>query len=143
MASGPGYLLQFSNLSAIIGAIMWPVDLVICCIKFSNLSAIIGAIMWLVDLVICCIKFSNLSAIIGAIMWLVDLVICCIKLSNFSAIIGAIKWPVDLVICCKGGPTPETNEIVTLICSCHNFFFPFFCANTFYTSLLLIVCALK
>ena len=22
----------------------------------------------------------------------------------------------------KGGTTPETNEIVTLICSCHNFF---------------------
>ena len=29
------------------------------------------------------------------------------------------------------------------ICSCHNFFPPFFCANTFDTSLLLIVCALK
>ena len=22
----------------------------------------------------------------------------------------------------QGGSTPETNEIVTLICSCHNFF---------------------
>ena len=42
-----------------------------------------------------------------------------------------------------GGTPPETNEIVTNICSCHNFFFPFFCANNFYTSLLLIVCALK
>ena len=42
-----------------------------------------------------------------------------------------------------GGAIPKTNEIVTLICSCHNFFFPFFCANTFYTSLLLIVCALR
>ena len=41
------------------------------------------------------------------------------------------------------GNLPETNEIVTDICSCHNFFFPFFCANTFDTSLLLIVCALK
>ena len=29
------------------------------------------------------------------------------------------------------------------ICSCHNFFPPFFCADNFYTSLLLIVCALR
>ena len=36
----------------------------------------------------------------------------------------------------------ETNEIVTNICSCITFP-PFFCANTFDTSLLLIVCALK
>ena len=43
----------------------------------------------------------------------------------------------------EGGTTPETNEIGTHICSSHNFFSPFFCANTFDTSLLLIVCALK
>ena len=42
----------------------------------------------------------------------------------------------------EGDTTPETSKIVTLICSCHNFF-PFFCANTFDTSLLLIVCALR
>ena len=29
------------------------------------------------------------------------------------------------------------------IYSCHNFFPPFFCANTFDTNLLLIVCALR
>ena len=28
-------------------------------------------------------------------------------------------------------------------CTCHNFFFPFLCANNYYTSLLLIVCALR
>ena len=44
---------------------------------------------------------------------------------------------------CVWGTLPETNEIVIHIYSCHNIFFPFFCANTFYTSLLLIVCALK
>ena len=43
----------------------------------------------------------------------------------------------------RGGTTPETTEIWTNICSCHNFFPPFFCANTFDTSLLLIVCALR
>ncbi len=34
-------------------------------------------------------------------------------------------------------------EIRTYICSCHKFFSPFFCANTFETSLLLIGCALR
>ena len=42
----------------------------------------------------------------------------------------------------KGGTTPETTKTWTHICSCHNFF-PFACANSFDTSLLLIVCALR
>ena len=42
----------------------------------------------------------------------------------------------------KGGTIPFNNEIFTHICSCHNFP-PFFCADTFITSLLLIVCALR
>ena len=32
-----------------------------------------------------------------------------------------IKFREKLYIPPLGGPTPETNEIVTLICSCHNF----------------------
>ena len=43
----------------------------------------------------------------------------------------------------QGGTTPETTKIWTRICSCHNFPPPFFCANTFDTSLLLIVCDLR
>ena len=35
----------------------------------------------------------------------------CLKLNAADDMFGAIQ----------GGPTPETNEIVTLICSCHNF----------------------
>ena len=42
-----------------------------------------------------------------------------------------------------GGTLPEASEIWTHICSCHNFFPPFFCADTFDTSLLLVVCALR
>ena len=34
---------------------------------------------------------------------------------------------------------PQTTEIWTLICCCHNFFSPYFCADNFITSLLLIV----
>ena len=41
----------------------------------------------------------------------------------------------------KGGIGPFTTEIRTHICSCHNFFPPFFCADTFIASLFLIVCA--
>ena len=43
----------------------------------------------------------------------------------------------------QGGMTPETTKIWKHICSCHNFFPPFFCANNYYTSLLLIVSALR
>ena len=59
-----------------------------------------------------------------------------------KAIAGECTYPASWQTL-QGGALPETNEIVTLICSCHNFFSHFFCANTFYTSLLLIVCALK
>ena len=34
-------------------------------------------------------------------------------------------------------------EICIFFCTCHNFPPPFFCANNYYTSLLLIVCALR
>ena len=43
----------------------------------------------------------------------------------------------------KGGPPHFSPKLSFFFCSCHNFFFPFFCANNFYTSLLFIVCALR
>ena len=54
-----------------------------------------------------------------------------------DAIIGGkmlLVWERRHFVNQLGETTPETNEIVTLICSCHNFF-SLFCANTFYTEL--------
>ena len=42
----------------------------------------------------------------------------------------------------KGGPIPEITKFEHIFVAVITFF-PFFCANTFYTSLLLIVCALR
>ena len=57
------------------------------------------------------------------------------------------KKPSKLNICnpifLKGWTAPETTEIWTHNCSCYNIFFPFFYADTFDISLLLIVCALR
>ena len=39
-----------------------------------------------------------------------------------------------------GGATPETNEIVTLICSCHNFFSFLLCKYVLYQLVAYCVC---
>ena len=41
------------------------------------------------------------------------------------------------------GPTHFPPKFAHFFCTCHNFFLPFFCANNYYTTLLLIVCALR
>ena len=49
----------------------------------------------------------------------------------------------------KGGPDLQgglyhiSRKLYIFFVTSHNFFFPFFCANNYYTSLLLIVCALR
>ena len=40
---------------------------------------------------------------------------------QLSALVGAL-WYTKFGDLANGGALPETNEIVTLICSCHNFF---------------------
>ena len=44
--------------------------------------------------------------------------------TNFSPLssVQILLIPACCLLCVQGGTTPETNEIVTNICSCHNIF---------------------
>ena len=54
-----------------------------------------------------------------------------------------VRWSSVVVLATRGDCTIFPENCIYFFVTSHNFFFPFFCANNYYTSLLLIVCALR